>query len=74
MLAKVTSKNQVTLPKAVLAEVSPSDYFEVSAENGRIVLTPVRVERGDAVRAKLAELGLGEQDVADAVKWARKKA
>lgn len=74
MLAKVTSKNQVTLPKAVLAEVNPTDYFEVSAENGRIVLTPVRVERGDAVRAKLAELGLGEGDVADAVRWARKKA
>lgn len=73
MLAKVTSKNQLTLPKAILAEVTPSEYFEVSAENGRIVLTPVRVERGDAVRAKLAELGLDEKDVAEAVKWARGK-
>jgi hypothetical protein len=31
----------------------------------------VRIQRGDAVRAKLAALGLGEADVADAVRWAR---
>jgi hypothetical protein len=36
------------------------------------VLTPVRIQRGDAVRAKLAELDLSEQDIADAVAWARK--
>jgi hypothetical protein len=31
----------------------------------------VRIQRGDAVRAKLAELNLVEQDAADAVAWAR---
>jgi hypothetical protein len=31
----------------------------------------VRIQRGDAVRAKLAALGLIEADVADAVRWAR---
>ena len=36
------------------------------------MLTPVRIQRADAVRAKLAELNLQEQDVADAVKWARR--
>jgi hypothetical protein len=35
------------------------------------VLTPVRIQRGDAVRAKLAELDRREQDIADAVAWAR---
>lgn len=34
-------------------------------------LIPVRIQRGDAVRAKLAALGLQERDIADAVKWAR---
>ena len=72
MLAKMTSKNQLTLPKSVTAAVGPVEYFEVEARNGQIVLTPVRIQRGDAVRAKLAELGLDEQDVADAVAWARK--
>ena len=37
------------------------------------MLTPVRIQRGDAVRAKLAELDIGEQDIADAVQWARQK-
>ncbi len=72
MLAKITSKNQLTLPKSVTEAVGPAEYFEVEARNGQIVLTPVRIQRGDAVRAKLAELGLDERDVADAVGWARK--
>ena len=71
MLAKLTSKNQLTLPKAVTRAVEATDYFDVTAENGRIVLTPVRVNRADGVRAKLAELGLSEADVNDAVAWAR---
>lgn len=71
MLAKLTSKNQLTLPKAVTSAVELTDYFDVTAENGRIVLTPVRVNRADGVRAKLAELGLTEADVSEAVDWAR---
>ena len=71
MLAKLTSKNQLTLPKAAVAAVEATEYFDVTAENGRIVLTPVRVNRAGAVRAKLAEIGLSEADVADAVSWAR---
>ena len=38
-----------------------------------IVLTPVRIQRGDAVRAKLAQLGLSEADVAAAVDWSRSR-
>ena len=71
MLAKLTSKNQLTLPKAVTAAVEATDYFEVTTENGRIVLTPVRVNRAEGVRAKLADLGLSESDVAEAIAWAR---
>jgi hypothetical protein len=74
MLAKMTSKNQLTLPKSITAAVDSPEYFEVEARNGQIVLTPVRIQRGDAVRAKLAELNLTEQDVADAVQWARQPA
>jgi hypothetical protein len=71
MLAKLTSKNQLTLPKAVVAACKGAEYFEVTEEDGRIVLTPVRMNRADAVRTKLAELGLSEDDVAEAVSWAR---
>ncbi|MDW7712607.1 MAG: AbrB/MazE/SpoVT family DNA-binding domain-containing protein [Deferrisomatales bacterium] len=74
MLAKLTAKNQLTLPKAVTAAVGPAEYFEVETKGGQIILTPVRLQRADAVRAKLAELELSDQDIADAVAWARKKA
>ena len=71
MLAKITSKNQLTLPKSVVGELGKADYFDVAVENGRIVLTPVRIQNTDAVRAKLQALGIEENDVADAIAWAR---
>ncbi len=74
MLAKLTSKNQLTLPKAVLSSCEGTQYFDVTEDNGRIVLTPVRMNRANAVRAKLAELGMTEGDVADAVAWGREGA
>lgn len=72
MLAKLTSKNQLTLPKAIVQQIDQSEYFDVTLENGRIVLTPMQVRPADAVRDKLADLGITEQDVADAVKWGRR--
>jgi len=71
MLAKMTSKNQLTLPKAVTQAIGPAEFFEIELRAGQIVLTPVRLQRADAVRAKLAELDLSETDLADAVAWAR---
>jgi len=71
MLAKMTAKNQLTLPKVVTNAVGPAEYFDVQAKDGQIILTPVRIQRADAVRAKLAQLNLQEQDIADAVAWAR---
>ena len=72
MLAKLTSKNQLTLPKAAVEAVGSSEYFDVDVRDGQIVLTPVRIQRGDVVRAKLAALGLGPADVSAAVRWARR--
>ena len=72
MLAKLTTENQLTLPKRIVAEVGAEDYFDVEVRNGQIVLTPVRIQRADLVRAKLAELDLEESDLEEAVTWARK--
>ncbi|HEV2041454.1 MAG TPA: AbrB/MazE/SpoVT family DNA-binding domain-containing protein, partial [Casimicrobiaceae bacterium] len=47
MLAKVTSKNQLTLPKSVTNAVGPAEYFDVEARDGQIILTPVRIQRAD---------------------------
>jgi len=76
MLAKLTAKNQVTLPKRALdalGTLQAPTYFEVAVEQGRIILTPAGVGSADAVRRKLAELGITEADVADAVAWARRR-
>ncbi len=72
MLAKLTSKNQLTLPKSVTQAVAAAEYFDVETRDGQIILTPVRIQRGDAVRAKLAELELTPSDIEAAVAWARK--
>jgi translation initiation factor IF-1 len=74
VLAKITAKNQLTLPKSVTSALGPVEYFEVEIRNGQVVLTPVRIQRADAVRAKLAELDLTETDVSKAVAWARRTA
>jgi len=50
MLAKKTSKNQLTLPKAVVGDYPDVDYFDVRDEDGRIVLVPLRPIRAHAVR------------------------
>jgi hypothetical protein len=72
MLAKKTSKNQITLPKAVVTRFSGVEYFDVSTDGESIVLRPLQTSRADEVRAKLAELGIAEEDVTAAVSWARK--
>ena len=71
MLAKKTSKNQITLPKAIASRFPGVDYFDVREEDGRIVLVPLRESKADEVRARLRQLGITEDDVADAVRWAR---
>ena len=71
MLAKKTSKNQITLPKAIAQRFPGVEYFQVREEDGRIVLEPQRPSRVTEVRAALRRLGVTEDDVVDAIAWAR---
>ncbi len=73
MLAKLTSKNQLTLPKAVVSQFPGARYFEVRAESGRIVLVPAKVTSLEGVWSKIESLGITEKDVEGAVRWARKR-
>jgi hypothetical protein len=43
MLAKKTSKNQITIPKKIVAKVPEVTYFDVEWKGGVIVLKPVRI-------------------------------
>lgn len=72
MLVKLTPKGQLTLPEPLIADFQGYEYFDVTKENGRIVLTPVRLTRAGAVRAKLAELGISQANVGEAMAWARR--
>ncbi len=74
MIATMTSKNQITLPKGATLEIGPTEYFAVEVRDGKIILTPVRPHGADAVRAKLAALNITEKDIERAVKWARRSA
>ena len=73
MIAKLTSKNQLTLPKKIVAQFPQVQYFSVEAEYDRIVLEPVNTNSLSAVREKLEALGLSEDDVGEAVAWSRRR-
>lgn len=73
-LAKKTTKNQITLPKAVVTRFPGVEYFEISTDGEAILLRPFRESRADRVRDHLEKLGITEADIRDAIAWARKRA
>lgn len=79
-LAKLSSQNQITLPKDVLSNYAGTEYFEVRDAGTGIYLEPVKTVAGKAARDVLEvfrdhveRLGLTEKDVDDAVTWVRAK-
>jgi hypothetical protein len=50
------------------------EYFDVSTDGACIILSPLKKSRADEVRARLAQLGIDDEDVTAAVSWARKHA
>ncbi len=77
MLAKKTSKNQLTLPRQVAGAFQGIDYFDVSVKENSIILRPVKITTAESplegVRDRVEALGLREEDVKRAIRWARKK-
>jgi bifunctional DNA-binding transcriptional regulator/antitoxin component of YhaV-PrlF toxin-antitoxin module len=75
MLAKMTSKNQITIPKKIVEQILDTKYFEVEVKDGLIVLKPLRLYTTDLekIRSKVKSLGLKPDSVREAVKWARSK-
>jgi hypothetical protein len=76
MLAKLTTKNQITLPRDVVKDFKGIEYFDAVVQDGRIVLEPVRIRPVAAdlagIRKKMEKLGVTEADVMEAVRWSRK--
>jgi len=72
MRAKKTSKNQLTLPKAIVNRFPGVDYFDVLEKDGRIVLIALQESRADEVRQRLSDLGVTQDDAEESVQWARR--
>ena len=75
MLAKITSKNQITIPKKIIDQIPETRYFDVELKEGVILLRPLKIYGTDLeqIRSKIKKLGLKENTVAEAIEWARKK-
>ena len=75
MLAKLTSKNQITIPKQIIDQIPETRYFDVKLNGETVVMKPLTIYDSDLeqVRSKIKKLGLKPDCVAEAIKWARSK-
>ena len=75
MLAKKTSKNQITLPKAIADAFPDAEYFDVSIKDNKILLVPAKItpvtSTLESIREKIKKLGLTEKEVKEAIRWAK---
>jgi bifunctional DNA-binding transcriptional regulator/antitoxin component of YhaV-PrlF toxin-antitoxin module len=75
MLAKITSKNQITIPKKIIEKIPDAKHFDIEFKNGVVILKPIKFydTNLDQIRAKIKKLGLKEESVAEAIQWAKSK-
>ena len=75
MIVKISDTNKITLPEEILRKLPPTEFFEVSLEEGAIVLRPVTGSSLslEGIREKMKKLGLTEEMLKEAIEWARKR-
>ncbi len=75
MLAKITSKNQITIPKKIMDQMPDTKYFDLELKDGVVLLKPLSIYDMDIdqIRAKIKKLDLKPNSVNEAIKWARSK-
>ena len=77
MLVKVTSKNQITIPKKFMDKFQGVQYLDVSYQDqdGSLILRPVQTydTNLESIRNKMEKLGLDPESVQEAVDWARSR-
>ena len=69
---KRISKDQPTLPKAIVDSMGASQYFEVTIDSGLTVLTSVVSPQADLARAKVGSVDITEDDIKDLMALSRK--
>ena len=75
MFAKMTSKNQITIPKKIIEKIPNVKHFDIELKDGVIIMKPIKFydTNLDQIRAKIKKIGLKENSVAEAIKWAKSK-
>ena len=74
MRVKKTIKNQITLPNSIATQFAAVSYFDVQSDGETIVLTPIPNFPATKIQMRLARLGIHEQDIDEALSWARSSA
>jgi hypothetical protein len=74
-LVKLSSKNQVTVPRKILAQMPATQFLDVEWKDGAIVMKPVAVVETNLenIREKMKRFGLNENSVIEAIQCARSK-
>ena len=54
MLAKITSKNQITIPKKIIEKIPNVKHFDIELKDGIIIMKPIKFydTNLDQIRAK----------------------
>ena len=75
MLAKITSRNQVTIPKKIMEQLPNPQYFDVQFKDGLVIMKPMVAydTNLEQIRAKMKTLNLKADSVREAIRWARTK-
>ena len=75
MLAKITAKNQITIPKKIMQQLPETQYFDLELVDGVVMLKPVKVldTNLDQIRYKIDKLDLKPGSVSEAIRWAKQK-
>jgi len=75
MLAKMTSKNQITIPKKIIEQLPDVEYFKVELKDGVVMLRPLKTYDTslERIRTSVKKLGLQKNTVREAIEWARSK-
>ena len=73
---KLSSKNQITLPRSVVKHFPGTEFFEVALADNMVTLRPAHMEvHGETlkkVRDKIKNLGLDQSIILEAIEDARK--
>ncbi len=75
MLTKITSKNQISIPKSIMEQLHGVKYFDLAWKDGTVILRPLKENTTDLdnIRSKIRKIGLTPKTVDEAVQWARSK-